>query len=54
MKKKLRVVLQKFNEIESKLNEYKTNNNLLIPEEVKTLFPISYVNVFLFIKKIIV
>lgn len=51
-KETAQVVLQKFNEIESKLNEYKTNNNLLIPEEVKTLFPIiSYVNVFSFIKK---
>ncbi len=46
------IVLQKFNDIESKLNEYNTHNNVLIPEEVKTLFPIiSYVNIFSFIKK---
>lgn len=46
------IVLQKFNDIESKLNEYKTHNNVLIPEEVKILFPIiSYVNIFSFIKK---
>jgi len=46
------MVLQKFNEIESKLTEYKSHNNILIPEEVKFLFPIiSYVNIFSFIKK---
>ena len=46
------LVLQKFNDIETKLNEYNTHNNPLIPEEVKILFPIiSYVNIFSFIKK---
>lgn len=46
------LVLQKFNDTESKLNEYKSHNNILVPEEVKILFPIiSYVNIFSFIKK---
>lgn len=47
-----RIVLQKFNEMETKVNEYKTHNTILIPEEVKAHFPIiSYVNIFSFIKK---
>lgn len=51
-KETAQIVLQKFNEIEFKLNEYKSNNSILIPEEVKTIFPIiSYVDVFSFIKK---
>jgi hypothetical protein len=46
------IVLQKFNEMETKLNEYKSDNRILIPEEVKSVFPIiSYVNIFSFIKK---
>jgi hypothetical protein len=46
------LVLNKFNEIETKLNEYKMHNGILIPEEVKSNFPIiSYVNIFSFIKK---
>ena len=46
------IVLQKFTEMETKLNEYKSDNRILIPEEVKSIFPIiSYVNIFSFIKK---
>ena len=46
------IVLQKFNETESKLNEYAIHSTVLIPEEVKAIFPIiSYVNIFSFIKK---
>jgi|SaaInlStandDraft_5_1057022.scaffolds.fasta_scaffold01176_10 hypothetical protein len=46
------IVLKKFNEIETKMNEYKMHNGILIPEEVKSNFPIiSYVNIFAFIKK---
>lgn len=45
-------VLSKFNEVENKLCDYKLIYAVLVPEEIKTLFPvISHINVFSFIKK---
>jgi hypothetical protein len=45
-------VLAKFNEVETKISDYKLTNAVLIPEEIKTLFPIiSHINIFSFIKK---
>ena len=47
------LVLEKIKEIEEQNNEISRTNNILIPEEVKNLFPvICNVNVFSFIKKI--
>lgn len=46
------VVLAKFNEVETKISDYKLTNAVLIPEEIKHLFPIiSHINIFSFIKK---
>ena len=46
------VVLSKFNEVETKISDYKLTNAVLIPEEIKRLFPIiSHINIFAFIKK---
>ena len=46
------VILSKFNEVETKISDYKLTNAVLIPEEIKTLFPIiSHINIFSFIKK---
>jgi hypothetical protein len=46
------LVLNQIKDIEQKLNEMKEMNNLLIPAEIKTLFPvICHVNIFSFIKK---
>ena len=46
------LTINKFNEVEEKINEFKTNNKLLIPEEVKILFPvISHIDFFSFIKR---
>ena len=46
------VVLAKFNEVETKISDYKLTNAVLIPEEIKNLFPIiSHINIFSFIKK---
>lgn len=45
-------VLSKFNEVETKICDYKLTNAVLIPEEIKSLFPIiSHINIFSFIKK---
>ena len=45
-------VLSKFNEVETKICDYKLTNAVLIPEEIKVLFPIiSHINIFSFIKK---
>ena len=45
-------VLSKFNEVETKICDYKLTNAVLIPEEIKLLFPIiSHINIFSFIKK---
>lgn len=46
------VVLAKFNEVETKISDYKLTNATSVPEEIKLLFPvISHVNIFSFIKK---
>ena len=46
------LTIDKFKEVEEKINEFKTNNKLLIPEEVKILFPvISHIDFFSFIKR---
>ena len=47
------LVLQKIKFIENKLTEIKDSNPILIPELIKTIFPvISHINIFSFIKKI--
>jgi hypothetical protein len=38
------VVLSKFNEVETKISDYKLTNAVLIPEEIKRLFPIISVD----------
>ena len=49
---KSKMVLQKFGEVENKMTEMKLSNNILIPEEIKLLFPIiCHINIFSFIKK---
>ncbi len=46
------LTIDKYNEVEEKITEFKTNNKLLIPEEVKRLFPvISHIDFFSFIKR---
>lgn len=46
------IVLAKFKEVETKISDYKLTNAVLIPEEIKLIFPIiSHVNVFSFVKK---
>lgn len=46
------LVLNKVKHIETKLNEMKEGMNMLVPEYVKTLFPIiTHVNIFSFINK---
>jgi len=52
-KEKANLVLNKIKDIERKISEIKEANNTLIPEDVKTLFPIiCHINIFLFIKKV--
>ena len=47
-----RLVLGKIKEIENKMSEIKGSNTVLIPEEIKSQFPIiCYINIFSFIKK---
>lgn len=47
------IVLKKINELERKMTEIKELNNVLIPNELKKLFPVIFhINVFSFIKKI--
>lgn len=49
---KKRIVIDKINEIEQKILELKDTNLFLIPEEIKSLFPIiCHINIFSFIKK---
>lgn len=49
---KRNLVLSKIHEVEMKIIELKESNSLLIPEEIKQLFPIiCHINIFLFIKK---
>jgi hypothetical protein len=50
---KRNIIFQKMNEFEKRLNEIKHFNKVMIPEEVKILFPIiSHIQIFSFIKKI--
>jgi hypothetical protein len=52
-KEKTLLVLNKIREIEKKMNEIKEATTILIPEEIKLLFPIiCHINIFSFIKKI--
>jgi len=52
-KEQKNLVLKKINELERKLTEIKELNNVLIPNELKKLFPVIFhINVFSFIKKI--
>jgi hypothetical protein len=52
-KEKKSLVLNKIKDIEKKMNEIKETNKVLIPEEVKIIFPIiCTINIFSFIKKI--
>lgn len=47
------LILNKIKYIENKLNDIKEMNYVIIPEEVKKVFPIiSHINIFSFIKKI--
>lgn len=47
------LVLNQINAIEEKMNEMKEANNVLIPAEMKQIFPIiCHVNIFSFIKKL--
>lgn len=46
------LALAKIKEIEEKMSEIKISNSILIPEEIKTIFPIiCSINIFSFIKK---
>ena len=52
-KEQKKIVLKKINELERKMAEIKELNNVLIPNELKRLFPVIFhINVFSFIKKI--
>jgi 6-pyruvoyl-tetrahydropterin synthase len=52
-KEQKKIVLKKINELERKMAEIKELNNVLIPNELKKLFPVIFhINVFSFIKKI--
>jgi hypothetical protein len=47
------LVLNKLREVEKKISEIKESTNILIPDEIKLLFPIiCTINIFSFIKKI--
>lgn len=50
---KKRMVIDKINEVEQKIMELKDTTRFLIPEQIKSLFPvICHINIFSFIKKI--
>ena len=52
-KEKKELVLKKMKDIEKKITDMKEANNILIPEELKILFPLIFnINIFSFIKKI--
>ena len=52
-KEKKELVLKKLKEIEKKITEMKETYNILIPGELKLLFPVIFnINIFSFIKKI--
>lgn len=49
---KSRIVLDKIQEVEKKINEIKEWNSLFVPEQVRRMFPIiCHINVFSFIKR---
>jgi hypothetical protein len=49
---KNKIILERIQEIEKKVNEIKEWNNLFIPEEVRRMFPIiCNINIFSFIKR---
>lgn len=48
-----KLVLEKIKELENKLYEIKESNSILIPNELRKIFPVIYhINIFSFIKKI--
>lgn len=48
-----KLVLEKIKELENKLYEIKESNTILIPNELRKIFPVIYhINIFSFIKKI--
>jgi len=52
-REKKTLVLNKIKDVEKKMNEIKETNKILIPEDVKIIFPIiCNINIFSFIKKI--
>jgi hypothetical protein len=52
-KEKKELVLKKMKDTEKKITDMKETNNILIPEELKILFPVIFnINIFSFIKKI--
>jgi len=52
-KEKKELVLKKMKDIEKKITDMKETNNILIPGELKILFPVIFnINIFSFIKKI--
>jgi hypothetical protein len=52
-KEKATLVLNKIKDVERKIGEIKESTNILIPEDVKSLFPIiCHINIFSFIKKV--
>jgi len=52
-KEKKELVLKKMKDIEKKITDMKETNNILIPGELKILFPLIFnINIFSFIKKI--
>ena len=52
-KEKKELVIKKMKDIEKKITDMKESNNILIPGELKILFPLIFnINIFSFIKKI--
>lgn len=50
---KNKLILQKISEVEQKIDEIKETNSIIIPDEIKHIFPIiSHINIFSFIKRI--
>jgi inorganic pyrophosphatase len=50
---KNKLILEKITEVEQKINEIKETNSIIIPDEIKHIFPIiSHINIFSFIKRI--
>jgi hypothetical protein len=50
---KNKIILEKITEVEQKINEIKETNSIIIPDEIKYIFPIiSHINIFSFIKRI--